>query len=111
MLKALIALGTGALLVTLARRADARLPPAERLPMQWSLTGSVNWTAPRRIALAAVPVLGTLALAAVAFHMEFSAPRADKEGQEVPAMLALAAAAVGSYLLHLKLIAWTLRRR
>ncbi len=32
-------------------------PGADRLPMQWSTSGTVNWRAPRLVAIAATPVL------------------------------------------------------
>ncbi|TCU19003.1 hypothetical protein [Rhizobium sullae] len=32
-------------------------PDAEKIPMQWSLRGNVNWSAPRLIAFGFVPVL------------------------------------------------------
>lgn len=32
-------------------------PDAERLPMQWSVRGEINWRAPRLIAIAATPLL------------------------------------------------------
>lgn len=110
MLETLIAVVAGLVLVALARRADARLPRAERLPMQWSFSGAVNWTAPRRVALGFIPALGVAILTAVAVCLRLFEPREGQEGWDTPVMLALALALVGSYLLHLKLIAWTLRR-
>lgn len=55
--------------VLLAVIANRRFGELERLPMQWGLSGHVNWTAPRVLALAFVPVLyallaGALILAA-----------------------------------------------
>jgi hypothetical protein len=32
-------------------------PGADRLPMQWSTNGTVNWRAPRLVAIAATPLL------------------------------------------------------
>lgn len=106
-----ITVATSLLLVGLALRADARLPRADRLPMQWSLSGAVNWTAPRRVALALIPTLGILMLTATTVGALFLEPRAGQKGEEVQAMLVLALVFTGSYLLHLELIEWTLRRR
>lgn len=46
-----------ALSVLLAVAANSRFSDLERLPMQWGLSGQVNWTAPRVLGLAFVPVL------------------------------------------------------
>lgn len=46
-----------ALSVLLAVAANSRFADLERLPMQWGLSGQVNWTAPRVLGLAFVPVL------------------------------------------------------
>lgn len=43
--------------VLLAVAANSRFADLERLPMQWGLSGQVNWTAPRVLGLAFVPVL------------------------------------------------------
>ena len=45
--------------------AYALFPPASRLPMQWNLSGGVNWFAPRLVALAFTPVLAFCSLACV----------------------------------------------
>lgn len=60
----IIAVAFASILIGLSVRANARFPAEERLPMQWSISGSVNWTAPRVIALSFTPVLaiGTLIL-------------------------------------------------
>ncbi len=46
-----------ALSVLLAMAANSRFAELERLPMQWGLSGQVNWTAPRVLGLAFAPVL------------------------------------------------------
>ncbi len=46
-----------ALSVLLAVAANSRFADLERLPMQWGLSGQVNWTAPRVLGLAFVPML------------------------------------------------------
>jgi hypothetical protein len=40
-------------------------PGIAKLPMQWSLKGGVNWTAPRRIAFAVIPALAAAVLGAI----------------------------------------------
>ena len=48
--------------------ADKRLPPADQLPMQWGITGEIGWYAPRRVALASLPLLfGAMLLLLTAF--------------------------------------------
>ena len=59
----LAALGGFAALLWMRRRADRNLPDAARLPMQWSFSGKVNWTLPRRTALAFMPMLYLLVMA------------------------------------------------
>jgi hypothetical protein len=55
-----IAIAFVALLSICSVWADKRFRHQDRLPMQWSFAGSVNWTAPRRIALAFTPTLAAL---------------------------------------------------
>lgn len=54
---ALIGFATSVLLAVIANR---RFKELERLPMQWGLSGQVNWTAPRIPALAFIPLLYAL---------------------------------------------------
>lgn len=49
-----------AILVGIAVCANFALPAADYLPMQWGLTGNVNWSAPRKLALAMMPTLYVL---------------------------------------------------
>ena len=58
----LIAVAAGAALSALGVWANGRFASLDRLPMQWSLSGEVNWSAPRVAALAFVPVLAALLL-------------------------------------------------
>jgi len=46
-----------AISVLLAVIANSRFGELERLPMQWGVSGRINWTAPRVPALAFAPVL------------------------------------------------------
>ena len=45
------------ILSALAYRANIRFRNERRLPMQWGMTGAVNWSAPRFVALAFIPIL------------------------------------------------------
>lgn len=49
-------------LAAMSIRADRRLADRARLPMQWGPLGNLNWTAPRRSALATVPLLATVVI-------------------------------------------------
>ena len=62
----IIAIGAVILMGVLAAYANRTVAPdVAKLPMQWSLTGKVNWTAPRAIAFAFIPVLAAVVLAAI----------------------------------------------
>ena len=58
MIQSIIALIAIGLLIRMSVRANARFREEVRLPMQWALDGSVNWTAPRGLALALTPIDG-----------------------------------------------------
>ncbi|WP_334164832.1 hypothetical protein [Phenylobacterium sp.] len=99
-------------LVTLAAMsltANARFRAERRLPMQWSRTGAVNWTAPRPLALAFTPLLAALCLSATAASATFIPSRPGQEGLVIPALIAAAGVFIGAHALHLWLIARTLR--
>jgi hypothetical protein len=110
MLELLIVVTTIGALVALSRRADARLAHHDRLPMQWSLTGNVNWTAPRRVALAFTPALGTLVMLAAAASAWWLPPRPGQAGLVTPVLLLIGGGFVALHALHLRLIARSLRR-
>lgn len=82
----------------MSARADRRLRDRARLPMQWSLQGKVNWTAPRRIALAFTPMLAALVLSAMALGLGD-----DPAGRAWP-LGTVALGFVGAHALHLWLI-------
>jgi hypothetical protein len=92
-------------------RADQQFRCEDRLPMQWSVTGKVNWTAPRRIALAFTPVLATVILTAVALSVSLSGdPRPGQEGLGAPVVVFIGLVFTGVHLLHLRLIARSVDR-
>jgi hypothetical protein len=62
----IIAIGTVIVMGVLAAYANRTIAPdVAKVPMQWSLTGKVNWTAPRVIAFAFIPVLAAVVLSAI----------------------------------------------
>ena len=86
-------------------RANNRLRNVDRLPMQWSLTGKVNWTAPRPAALAFTPVLAAVVLFAAAIGILASGdPRPGQAGMGVPVILLIGFLFVAVHALHLRLI-------
>ena len=91
----ILALCTGAVLVlaAMSRLADARLPPAARLPMQWGLHGRPTWHAPRPVALAFTPVLAALVLTLAALL-----------GDDPRGLAGIALIFVAVHALHLSLI-------
>lgn len=107
MIEIAIAVIATAAFVTMFLRANQRFGDRNRLPIQWSLSGSVNWTAPRRIALAFIPVLGTLVIFATLALVTFLQPRPGQEGFRAPAMLFVSVTVVAAYALHLWLIGRT----
>ncbi|MBN9318831.1 MAG: hypothetical protein BGN86_13275 [Caulobacterales bacterium 68-7] len=110
MLEVLIAAVFIALLIAASVWANRRFADQASLPMQWGISGQVNWTAPRRVALAFTPVLGgviiggtaALLIAGVPTH-----PGQEHMGAQVLAMQGMAFLA--GHTLHLWLISRTVR--
>jgi sterol desaturase/sphingolipid hydroxylase (fatty acid hydroxylase superfamily) len=105
-----IAFFFGLLLCGLAIRANSRFRHADRLPMQWWLTGDVTWSAPRVLALAFVPALaiGVLVInAALAVNLQ---PRPGQGGMVLPGLIGTGILFTGIQLLHFWLIRKTLCR-
>jgi hypothetical protein len=105
-----IAVLTLAVLVAMSAKANRRFKEEARLPMQWSLNGSVNWTAPRIVALAFSPVLGTACLLWIAAMAAYSQPRAGQEHLGIPVNIIVALIIIGAHAFHLWLIDRTLRK-
>lgn len=80
MIQSIIALIAIGLLIRMSFRANARFRKEVRLPMQWALDGSVNWTAPRGFALAMTPALASCSLSAIVAVTLFLTPRPGQEG-------------------------------
>lgn len=110
MIQALIAALAILVLVLMSVRADRRFKAKDRLPMQWSMDGSVNWTAPRRVALAFTPILAAIILSATAVLTTVMKPKPGQEGFVIPSLLFGALVFIGAHALHLWLIGNSLRR-
>lgn len=80
----------------------------ERLPMQWSLTGEVNWSASRHLALMLTPILATLTLLCVG--LSFIASEALGSRESLTATAAISGCFLGAHALHLYLISRKLSR-
>jgi len=95
----------------LSLRANARFRHHERLPMQWSLAGTVNWTAPRVLALCLVPALGigVLAVITVLTFLDVR-PRPGQESMLLPVTMLMAATFLAIQILHYGLVDRTLNR-
>jgi len=93
-----------ALMIILSIRANRQYAHAPRLPMQWSLTGSVNWTLPRRYALAFMPILAGIILPLATVGTLTLTPRPDQEGLEIPVIALLSVGFIAIQTLHLRLI-------
>lgn len=108
---AVVVLGTVALLTTMSLRANRRFESQSRLPMQWGLDGSINWTAPRKVALAFTPVLAAVCLVLVAVAAAFVKPRAGQEGLVIPVVIFCAVVFLVAHAFHLRLIRRALQRQ
>ncbi len=108
MLQALIntavVVSTVALLTVMSVRANRRFASQPRLPMQWGMDGSVNWTAPRKIALAFTPVMAAICLSPVAAAAPFLKAKTGQEGLATPGVALCAVAFLAVHALHLWLI-------
>lgn len=98
------------ILAVLAYRANRRFRSESRLPMQWGITGAVNWSAPRSVALAFLPILGTGVLGFQVL-MALNVPaRAGQKALVFPVLVGTGVTLVAVQLLHFWLIERTLRR-
>ena len=95
-------------MIGLSVRANSRFRDESRLPMQWSL--SVNWTAPRLVALSFTPALTMAILAFFVMGSMTMQPRPGQEGAVVPALLGMGVCFIAAHVFHLWMISKTLRR-
>lgn len=99
-----------AILTLSARRANTRFRDESRLPMQWGITRAVNWSAPRPVALAVMPILAIGMLGFQVFMAMNVRPRAGQEGLVLPVLVGTGVMLIAIQLLHFWLIDRTLRR-
>lgn len=109
MIQAFIAVLALVVVTGMSVRANKRFHHEQRLPMQWSFAGSVNWTAPRVLALSFMPVLAVLVLSAATIGTIVSTPRPGQEGLEVPVIMLLSVGLIGAHAFHLWLIGKALK--
>lgn len=110
MIVPVIAVAFAAIMIGLSVRANSRFRDDERLPMQWSISGSVNWTAPRIIALSFTPALAIGVLIFFVIGSVTMQPRPGQEGAAIPTLLGLGGCFIAAHVFHLWLIGGTLRR-
>ena len=92
-------------------RANRKFVHESRLPMQWSLSGAVNWTAPRFWALAFTPMLSAIILAGTTIASFTIAPRPGQADEVIPVITAMSLCFIMVHALHLWLIGRTVRAR
>lgn len=108
MIQMCITIAALALMIVLSIRANRRYAHAPRLPMQWSLTGSVNWTLPRHLALAFMPILAGIILPLATVGTFTLTPRPGQDGLEIPVIAILSIGFIAIQTLHLWLVAKTI---
>ena len=110
MIQSIIALIAIGLLIRMSFRANARFRKEVRLPMQWALDGSVNWTAPRGFALAMTPALASCSLSAIVAVTLFLTPRPGQEGMEIPVVIFIALVFLTAHWFQLWMIEKSLKK-
>lgn len=106
----MIAVGIVLIIAALSVRANARFRHEDRLPMQWSLSGRVNWTAPRVLALSFTPALAVCALTFFVVLVAYGKSRPGHEGEVLPVLLLFGGILIAAHSFHLWLIGRTVRR-
>lgn len=95
-------------------RANARFRQEKKLPMQWRLSrseplaSSVNWSAPRVLALSFTPFLAICVLGLFNVAAMTLTPRPGQEGMLLPSLIFIGSAFVVAHVFHLRLIGKTL---
>lgn len=103
------------LMIGLSIRANTRYRQERELPMQWRLSRSeplaqsVNWSAPRVVALSFTPSLAIGALVLLNIAAVTLTPRPGQEGMLLPSLIFIGGVFVAAHILHLWLIEKTLR--
>lgn len=94
-------------MIGLAARANAHFRQESTLPMQWSLSGTVNWSAPRLVALSPIPALGIICLTVVGIRGMNQHPG---PAGPIPSLVIFGIILVAVDVLHLWLAEKTVRR-
>jgi hypothetical protein len=79
--------------------ANSRLREYDRLPMQWSLSGKVNWTAPRVIGLSFFPMLAVIMVLTLSLLSQRLPYRPGHDAYAIPLVAALLLAIQCAHLL------------
>ncbi len=87
------------LMSLIAIAANNKLHHLHRLPMQWSLSGQVNWSAPRVIALASFPAI----FAAISSALILTSI-SEHEQSTAQSLIFLGIVMIGLQILHLWLV-------
>jgi hypothetical protein len=97
-------------MIVMSIRANERFADTRRLPMQWSVSGAVTWTAPRLFALAFTPLLAAVILLATAIASVTLTPRPGQESYVAPVVAIISLGFVATHALHLWLTDRMLKR-
>jgi hypothetical protein len=97
------------LMVVISLLANAKFKNCARLPMQWSFTGKVNWTAPRFFALSFHPLLAVFLLAVMMVISIYNDPRPGDEKIAKALPIIIAGLLLFIQVVHLALMKWTMR--
>lgn len=101
-------------MIRLSIRANARFRQERRLPMQWMLSRSkplsetVNWSAPRVLALSFTPALAIGVLGLFNVGTMTLTPRPGQEWMLLPILIFMGSVFVAAHVSHLWLIEKTL---
>ena len=107
--QSVLALLIEAMLIVMSVVASSRLRKYSDLPLSWQLDGTVLQTAPRRIALALIPLVTIFVLAAVISISLFTEPRAGQAWMMVPVTLFVGFTAIGAHAFYIMMIRKLLR--
>ncbi|MDF0542851.1 hypothetical protein N5J77_22775 [Sphingobium yanoikuyae] len=97
-------------LAAISYRANIRYGDEDRLPMQWSFKGEVNWSAPRRWALAFTPILAVICISPAAILLVTAPPSEGDAIIGIAVLSLMGACFIAAHLFHLWLIDRTVTR-
>lgn len=106
----IVAIVIALVIIGLSVWANARFSDQARLPMQWSLSGAVNWTAPRVLALSFTPALMIGILSVIVYAAMTGRLSPVHQDRLIRDLVLLGVISVGCHLFHLWMIGRALRR-